>query len=293
MADIYLDHVLVAVRSLERSAQTFSGALGFTLTPEGVHPGRGTHNRLIVFGPEYLELIAVRDAAEGVFRPSMSAFLQTREGLYMFALGTSDVSAAVDELRGRGVGVEDPAVGSRAGEPGSSGYTWRAAGVPRDATPGSETFLIQHDNTVRQRYPEPPDATRHTNGVVGVHSLAIAVLDADEAAEGWQRTFALEGEPPEEIRNQGLRRSRLALRNCHLDFVSPMRSGALSRFLDRHGEAPYLLSLEVSDLAETVEVLRQRGVPVGSEAHEAEGSSITVDSAYASGVLLRFLQPSA
>ena len=55
---IYLDHVLIAVRRLSAAADLYS-SLGFKVTPEGRHPGRGTHNRLVVFGTEYLELIAV------------------------------------------------------------------------------------------------------------------------------------------------------------------------------------------------------------------------------------------
>ncbi len=69
MGEVYLDHVLIAVHDLSRAAAVFSQELGFTLTPEGVHPGRGTHNRLIVFGPEYLELIAVRDPLGGRVSP--------------------------------------------------------------------------------------------------------------------------------------------------------------------------------------------------------------------------------
>ena len=49
---LYLDHVLIGVRDLESSANAFASRLRFTLTPEGVHPGRGTHNRLAVFAGE-------------------------------------------------------------------------------------------------------------------------------------------------------------------------------------------------------------------------------------------------
>ena len=144
MADFYLDHVLIAVRDLEQAAETFSDRLGLTLTPEGVHPCRGTHNRLVVFGPEYLELIAVREPAEPVFRPSMASFLESREGLYMFTLGTNDLDTAVSDLRGRGFQVGEPEPGSRQREDGTIAYTWSSTGVDPTATPGSEVFLIQH-----------------------------------------------------------------------------------------------------------------------------------------------------
>ena len=76
MTDLYLDHVLIAVRDLSAAGRAFEG-LGFNVTPEGRHPGRGTHNRLVVFGPEYLELIAVHDPTEGLSRPHMVPFLES------------------------------------------------------------------------------------------------------------------------------------------------------------------------------------------------------------------------
>lgn len=291
MTDLYLDHVLIAVRDLARAAGTFADGLGFTLTPEGVHPGRGTHNRLIVFGPDYLELIAIRDPAEAVFRPSMVSFLKSREGLYMFALGTRDVDATVARLRARGAPVQDPAAGARQGSGRSPGYTWKFAGVAREATPGSETFLIQHDNTIEERYPEPPNATHHPNGATGVHHLSLVVLDAEAAASRWQEAFGLEASPLEELPEQGFQRVRVKLEGCYLDFVTPMRTGAMTRFLDRHGEGLYLLCLRVKDLAATSAALAQRGIPVRRQAADADGVSIVVDPAHAHGVTLQFLQP--
>ena len=290
MNDLYLDHVLIAVHNLSRAASTFSKDLGFTLTPEGVHPGRGTHNRLIVFGPDYLELIAVRDPAEGVFRQSMSTLLAKREGLYMFALGTNDIDHAVTHLRRRGVSVGDPADGARQGGPGEPGYTWRSAAVPPEATPGSETFLIQHNSTAERRYTVPPDATRHPNGATGVHSLAIAVRDAETAAARWRDAFGFDATPPEDIPGERMRRVRMHLASCHLDFVSPAGPGDLSRFIERNGEAPYGLSLRVGDLTETAAVLKQRGIQSVRAAADSDGAGVTVGPELTHGVLVRFIQ---
>ncbi|MCH8184518.1 MAG: VOC family protein [Chloroflexi bacterium] len=291
MSEVYLDHVLIAVHDLGRAATVFSQGLGFTLTPEGVHPGRGTHNRLIVFGPEYLELIAVRDPSEGVFRPTMGRFLDSREGLYMFALGTDAIGAAVAQARARGINVDDPHDGAREASGGALGYTWSFAGVSAADTPGSETFFIQHNHTVEERYTQPANASVHANGALGIHHVALAVRDADESAGRWQEAFGFVGGPAEEIAGRGIRRARLVLGNCRLDFVSPLRSGALSRFLERNGEAPYELALRVGDIEATGACLRERGVPTSAGGADADGASIGVDSTRASGVLLRFVQP--
>ena len=223
---ICLDHVLIAVRSLSSAADSYR-SLGFKVAPEGRHPGRGTHNRLMVFGPEYLELIAVHDPSTTPFRPSMSSFLESREGLYMFALGTTDIDRAVAEIRSRGIDIDDPVPGRRdAGE--TPGYTWKSANLG-GSLPGSECFLIQHDHTVAQRYTLPPDPAVHDNGVTGVHHVTLAVQDADAAARRWQDVLGIEaaGAVPME---GGVRR-RIALDNARIDLESPVGPGPLVEFL--------------------------------------------------------------
>ena len=281
-----LDHVLIAVRDLERASRTYSGGLGFSLSPEGVHPGRGTHNRLIVFASEYLELIGYRDRSEGEFRPTMTTFLQRREGLYMFALGTGDLDRAVSDLRGKGLAVGDPVHGARQASEGRPGYSWRSAALPSDATPGSETFVIQHDATIEERYAEPPGLADHRNGARGVHSLEIAVADAESAASRWRGLLGL-AQPPasDEVQSIGGRRVRLSLRNCLLDFVSPVRAGDLSRFLEANGEAPYRLTLESGDLASTTGLLRE----LAPDCSAPDGDALSIRPECAHGVPLTFL----
>ena len=284
-AGIYLDHVLIAVRSLSSAADSYS-SLGFKVTPEGRHPGRGTHNRLMVFGPEYLELIAVHDAATTPFRPSMSSFLEAREGLYMFALGTSDIDATVGEIRSRGIGVGAPVPGRRdAGE--TPGYTWKSANLG-SALPGSECFLIQHDHTVAQRYTLPPDPAAHENGVTGVHHVTLAVDDVEAAARRWQEILGVESPTPVPV-DGGVRR-RIALDNAYVDLESPSGPGALAEFLRTHGEGPFELGLETPDIEAAVAAIRRGGADCGEVREGDDGTSSLIDRSDAAGVRLRLVQ---
>jgi hypothetical protein len=275
---LYLDHILIAVKSLSRASEAF-GRLGFTLTPEGVHPGRGTHNRLIVFGPDYLELIAIRDPEEGVFRKSMIEFLKAREGLYMFAVGTSDITASVAAMRGRGVQAGDPQEGSRQGTGGQPGYSWHAVRVPAEATPGSETFLIQHHSTAKQRYTVPANPTRHANGATGIQRLALAVPDVNAAAAAWERL--LDARP--KLMPQGAdggRYARFRLGGAFLDLITA--ASAPVGF-------PALLTLRTADVGQTAGFLKARGVPVRSPEGK-EGKLVAIAPEHASGVALQFVQ---
>ena len=291
MADYHLDHVLIAVRDLNKAAPTFIHNLGFTLTPEGVHPGRGTHNRLIVFGAEYLELIAIRDPSEAVSRPTMSSFLKSREGVYMFALGADDIARATSSLREREVPVGDPQQGSRQGTAVAPGYTWQAAAISADATPGSETFVIQHHQTMEQRYHTASfNPSEHHNGAMGVYSLALAVRDAEAASARWSHAFGLKRTALEDIPSRGVRRARIELGRCYLDYLSPLRDGPLTAFLNDYGEAPYMLTVKVEKLSHAAALLAESGVPHHDAVTDSEGSSVVVDPHLTHGVRLRLIE---
>ena len=58
-----LDHIVIAVQDLERTIADYQ-SLGFNVLRGGEHPGRSTHNALVVFADgAYFELIAWRAAA--------------------------------------------------------------------------------------------------------------------------------------------------------------------------------------------------------------------------------------
>ena len=289
-AGIYLDHVLIAVRSLSSAADSYR-SLGFKVTPEGRHPGRGTHNRLMVFGPEYLELIAVHDAATTPFRPSMSSFLEAREGLYMFALGTSDIDATVGEMRSRGIDVGAPVPGRRdAGE--TPGYTWRSANLG-SALPGSECFLIQHDHTVAQRYTLPAYPTAHENGVTGIHHVTLAVHDSDAAALSWQDVLGLGAADPAPV-GGGVRR-RIALDNaCMSTWSRPQGRVPLAEFLRtlrRRALRAWPGARPTS--RRTSAALRRGGADVRLKLAEGDDGPLSlIDPSSTAGVRLRLVQGS-
>ena len=59
-----LDHLVIAVHDLDRSIADYR-SMGFTVNPGGRHPGRSSHNALIVFADgAYIELIGLKKALD-------------------------------------------------------------------------------------------------------------------------------------------------------------------------------------------------------------------------------------
>ena len=285
MTDLILDHVLIAVRDLDAAKDTFE-RLGFKVTPEGKHPGRGTSNRLVVFGGEYLELISVHDPEGDLFRPNLPSFLDAREGLFIFSMGTSDVHERVRSVRSAGVLITDPVKGSRQAGDGTTAYSWTQAEVDPEEMPGSQTFFIQHDHTIEERYTEPPDPTNHPNGVLGVSSLSLAVKDADAASRRWIEAFGLKRVSEETEGSTHPACVRLRFGNSFLDFCQPEGRDELACFIEMWGEGPYRIAFSCEDLDGTESLLRNNGV----ESVDRNGGSLMVPPEAAQGVRMSFVQ---
>ena len=288
MTDLYLDHVLIAVADLGKAAETYE-LLGFTLTPEGRHPGRGTHNRLIVFGPDYLEPIAIQDPNAAELRADLQAFLQAGEGLFLFALGTSDIDTAVSQLRDRGVTVADPVAGERQGSGGAPGYSWRAAGIAPGSDLGLDIFLIQHNQTVAERYTQPENATSHANAAKGIHHITLAAPDPEAMASRWQTVFNLP--PATEVDVDGETHLRLTLENCYMDFVATDAVDEVVGLIGGAGVGLHSLCLAVDDIYQTISTLHDNVIPVSDPVQTADGPMITVSAEVTHGVRLHFIEP--
>src|SRR5260221_453776 len=96
-----LDHIVIAVQDLEAAVADYR-ALGFQVAIGGRHPGRTSHNALVVFADgAYLEIIAWTAPA-----PEERWYRTLRdhgEGLVDFALLPQSTAQALAEARGRGL----------------------------------------------------------------------------------------------------------------------------------------------------------------------------------------------
>jgi len=179
-----LDHVVILVRDLDRARDSYA-RLGFTLTPRGHHT-LGSQNHCIMFGRDYIELMALPrpHAALQYF----SDFLARGEGLGAVALASADANGAHAELTAAGIAADPPLDFSRPVElaDGSRDASFRIVQLPAAQTPGCRTFVCQHFT------PEVvwrPEFQSHPVGATGIAALAVVAEDPVAAAASYARLF--------------------------------------------------------------------------------------------------------
>ncbi|KRR11959.1 VOC family protein [Bradyrhizobium valentinum] len=181
-----LDHLVICVRDLTQAALDWQ-TLGFNLTPTGVHPF-GTSNRLAMFGNNFLELLAVTDAAavppaapgQFSFGANNRDFLTAAEGMSMLALHSDDAHADAARFKANHIGAYAPFdFGRDAVLPGggTARLEFSLAFATGSAMPGIAFF------TCEQRHPPElfwkPQYQRHPNGALRVIEV---VMSAPEPA---------------------------------------------------------------------------------------------------------------
>jgi len=176
-----LDHVVVLVRNLDRSRDSWA-ALGFTISPRGVHsPHRGTANHTIMFGPDYLELLGVLAPTE--HNAPSRARLQKREGIERTGFRAIDAEVAAEDLRRRGIEVTDPQDFSRPvdlPDGGRSEVCFRTLYWPLDRAPaGMRIFAIQH---LTPEMVWNPALQRHANTARRILRVEVLATKPEKAA---------------------------------------------------------------------------------------------------------------
>lgn len=184
-----IDHLVLAVRDLDRAA-AFYESLGFQVGARNRHPW-GTENRLVQFRSSFLELITVGDGTlippHEPGRFSFGAFvrdyLETREGLAMVVLDSTDAPADAAKFARTGIGRFEPFHFERKGRRPDGGeivvaFSLAFALDPR--LPDMSFFVCQQHN------PEAfwnPAFQLHANGAANVASVTLEVPDPSAHAE--------------------------------------------------------------------------------------------------------------
>lgn len=179
-----LDHASIAVRDLDKAAETFR-RLGFTLTPRGHHAEWGTANHCAMFGQDYIQLLAAE--GPGAEADRLRGFVDHREGLISLSLGTDDGAAAAEALRRAGLDVPQPrSLTRQLDDAQGTKLMFSSVPLPPEATPGVTSRLVQHITAERERHPE---WLEHANGAISIASVTAVVEEPSELTAAWDTVF--------------------------------------------------------------------------------------------------------
>lgn len=274
-----LDHAIVAVGNLADAAETFC-RLGFTLTPKGHHAEWGTANHCLMFGQDYVELLAAEGA--GAEADELRAFTgDGRQGLLALALRTVDGAAAVESLRSVGIDAPIPrSLSRRLDDEAGTTLMFSEVPLPADALPGIRARLVQHITAERERFPQ---WCEHPNGAFGIASVTAIVDEPTALTAAWDRVF---GPHAAVITDDTVtvHSGRGLIFLSKPDDLTQLHPDAE---LDELPPAPALvaLALQVADTGRAAELLRRNGVEFS---RDSEGT-IRIPPSEACGVFIEMV----
>ena len=284
-----LDHLVICVHDLAQAALDWQ-TLGFNLTPTGVHPF-GTSNRLAMFGNNFLELLAVTDAAAvppaAPNRFSFAAynrdFLATGEGMSMLAMHSADAHADAARFKANHIGDYAPFdFGRDAVLPGggTARVEFSLAFATDPAMPAIAFFTCQ------QRHPPElfwkGEYQRHPNGALRVVEVVMSAPEPMEHRRFLERIMESTAE---------LGPGQLTVgESC--DRITVLGPAEMARRLPSlaGNTSPRFCAarLAVTDLAATRRALKNNGVDF-----EIADAVLLVPPAASHGLALEFIQQEA
>ena len=93
-----------------------------------------------------------------------------------------------------------------------------------------------------------------------INHVAIVVKDAAETLRFYQETFGVQEAEIEEVADQGVLASLVAVGGTNLELIQPVRTGTgVARFLESRGEALHHVCFEVENLQGALDSLKASG----------------------------------
>lgn len=249
-----IDHIVIAVHSLERAIETYSG-LGFSVVEGGRHP-YGSYNALIGFADgSYIELLSFYEDSPA--HPWQLLLRERGGGLVDFCMASDDIRGDLAALRAQGVDCGELSEGGRA-RPDGYQVRWLNNKVG-GSWQGLIPFLIE-DVTPREE--RLPTQRAHANGVSGIHSIALATHDVGRPATVMAAALDVEGVAMtyDVARGSGL---RFTVGGHALDYMAPSSAeGPLAAHLAGDRPAPFVVGFATTGPAQRLDPAETEGVRI-------------------------------
>ncbi len=240
-----LDHAVIGVGDLDEARNAFR-ELGFDVRGGGRHVGRGTHNALIPFGPDYLELMSIFDQGEAAtdpFASSLLRFLDGRAGgLIGYVLASDDVGELQERMSRSQMKSVGPLAMSRRRADGGL-LSWKML-IPGDISwrrPLPTVIEWDQDAAERARI---DGRSVHPNRVTCIQSVSVAVRDLEATTADFTRAFGLRAGPVSSEPDLAASARSIDLPNVAVRLLAPAGAGPVRDAIDREGEGPLEVVLE-------------------------------------------------
>lgn len=284
-----IDHVQVAVPSLEAAAEPFA-RLGLALTPIARHRGTGTANTVFFAGEGasefYVELLGVADETEAAASASGQRVMRqfaAGGGLRRVLLNVGDMGEATRALAAKGVAIEPYEVFADDGRRISV-----AAALP-DGGPGFEAAVVEYPEGLAERRERHARAGMfgHVFPLKRLDHLAAITHDLEGTTRWWAEVMgvAVVGE----IVTPGVIIRQLRIGDAILELLAaPSPSSPIG---SRPAGLASMVAFEVADLEGAVALAGERGFnPTAPEAGAIPGTRrATIPAGELAGLSLQLL----
>lgn len=285
-----IDHLMIGVPDLAQATAQYT-KLGFDVQPGGVHPGKGTHNAITFNQEDYIELIAVRDAAEyasgrSALDAGLPGFVAAGGGIRYVILQSNDLVADVAAMRNRGIEVSDAVDGARRTPEGRE-LRWKVAQLgPRNPLP---LFFIEHVTPLAERR---TGFNANPNGVYKIERAYIASHDAAADAALYAKVL---GMPlPKQERGTVIMADMFVfqLGNSGLGIAQPYAPGVAADSLERRGPGPFQALYRTTSMGAAARWMQEHGMPPPARGVRNTGEqAMLVTPADAYGAYIGFVGP--
>lgn len=262
---VRIDHVMICVPDLAQGISQYR-KMGFNIEAGGDHPGKGTHNAIAFNTDDYIELLAIRDAAEqrraaevaGGTSIGLPEFIAAGGGIRYIVVQSDDLAADVAAMRSRGVDVSDVASGARK-TPAGRQLEWKYAFLgEQNPLP---LFFIQHVTPLAERRASVAIAGNHPNGAYTLERAYIVTSDVQAAAAVYARVL---GVAPPAITRGTVVMANMAVFQIGpngLGVVQPYAPGPASKALESRGPGPFQALYRTTSMGAATRWMQAHGMP--------------------------------
>jgi len=180
-----LDHLIVAVKDLEKAENNYKKLFGIAPVWRGKHKDLGTSNSLFGFENTYLELLS--SSGNGAGADLVDQHLSERgEGLMGMVFASENIDSVRHSLKEEGFLIGELTIGQGINASDHQIRKWKNLFLPNELTRGIFSFVIEHTDGELLQPKELNDSSPHK-----LDHVVINTNDADGFIKIYKDTFKI------------------------------------------------------------------------------------------------------